>query len=94
MGTCTGPLKAAGTSGCGIIYKLTTQGSLLYTYSFPCNGGGHGANAPLIQASDGNFYGVTSGNCGSSCPYYGTIYRMTPAGAVSTIHNSAINTRP
>jgi uncharacterized protein (TIGR03437 family) len=39
--------------------------------------------AGVIQATDGNLYGTTS-SCGVS--NYGTVFRMTPAGALTTIH--------
>jgi uncharacterized repeat protein (TIGR03803 family) len=39
-----------------------------------------------MQASDGNFYGTTQQDCGQ-CGYYGTIYRMTEAGVITTIHS-------
>ena len=37
--------------------------------------------AGLIQASDGNFYGTTAG-----VGYYGTIFKITPGGALTTLH--------
>jgi uncharacterized repeat protein (TIGR03803 family) len=50
----------------------------------PCNPG-----AALIQASDGNFYGTTSGggNCtnfGGAC---GTVFEITTTGTLTTLHN-------
>jgi uncharacterized repeat protein (TIGR03803 family) len=73
-------------SGDGSILQMTTSGVLLSTYNF--TGGADGAYpwAPLMQASDGNYYGTTQQDCGYSCGYYGTIYRMTEAGIVTTIH--------
>lgn len=54
-------------------------------YSFGTGGAGDGANpfGALIQASDGNFYGMTtlggiSGN--------GTVIKVSPSGAVTVIH--------
>ncbi|MFD0893820.1 hypothetical protein KBB96_10385 [Luteolibacter ambystomatis] len=37
------------------------------------------ANSKLLLAADGNFYGTTSGG-------HGSVFRMTPAGQVTTIH--------
>jgi uncharacterized repeat protein (TIGR03803 family) len=41
--------------------------------------------APLVQATDGNFYGT------SNVSAYGTIFRMTPEGALTTIHTFDTN---
>ncbi len=50
--------------------------------------GTHGAapESPVIQASDGNFYGTTSGGGGGSRAY-GTVFRVTPDGALTTLHS-------
>jgi uncharacterized repeat protein (TIGR03803 family) len=70
----------------GSILKITTSGVLLDTYNFAGSAGGAGPWAPLMQASDGNFYGTTQQDCGQ-CGYFGTIYRMTEAGVITTIHS-------
>src|SRR4051794_29007352 len=44
-------------------------------------------NSPLIQGLDGNIYGMTlngGANCDSGC---GTVFRMTPAGVLTTLHS-------
>ena len=48
----------------------------------------HGATpqSPVIQASDGNFYGTTWAGGGGSKPY-GTVFRATPAGGLTTLHS-------
>ncbi len=63
-------------------FKLTTSGTLLYTYNFPCGAGGAYPVGPLMQAADGNFYGTTQmgGNLN-----YGTIYKMDQNGVVSIV---------
>ncbi len=71
-GTCVG--------GCGVIFKLTAAGQFTVLHNFTGTDG-YKPYGPIIQASDGNFYGTTSlggsGNCGSGC---GVVYKMTPAG--------------
>jgi uncharacterized repeat protein (TIGR03803 family) len=58
-------------------------------YAFPCGAGGKDPYSPLIQASDGNFYGTTGygGNvtsvCGAGC---GTIFKMSH-GVVSVLYS-------
>jgi uncharacterized repeat protein (TIGR03803 family) len=47
--------------------------------------------AGLIQASDGNFYGTTGGGGAFG---YGTVFQVTSAGAVNTIHSFGDSTVP
>lgn len=73
--------------GCGTIFKITPSGNLTTLYSFcaqPHCVDGTEPYAGLIQATDGNFYGVAAffGADG-----YGTIFRMTPDGKITTLHN-------
>ena len=63
-------LLAGTTSGRGQVAATLTT-----VYSFPISGNAS-PNAGLIQGSDGNFYGTTSG----------TIFQLTPAGALTTLH--------
>src|SRR5579872_7450021 len=46
---------------------------------------GRSPNAPLVQGTDGNFYGTTElgGNHGNN----GTVFRITPNGVITTIYN-------
>ena len=72
----------------GAIYKITPTGALTLVHTFD---GTHGAEAyaPLMQASDGNFYGATvnGGMYGN-----GVVFEMTPAGAFSDLHDFDPNT--
>jgi uncharacterized repeat protein (TIGR03803 family) len=43
-------------------------------------------NVDLVQGTDGNFYGTTSQGGASS---YGTVFKMTPAGVLTTLYNFA-----
>jgi uncharacterized repeat protein (TIGR03803 family) len=73
--------ELGGSKGCGAILKLSTAGTLLHSYSFPCGGLPFG---PLMQASDGNFYGTTLLGGTSAM---GTLFKMTPSGVVSILHS-------
>jgi uncharacterized repeat protein (TIGR03803 family) len=70
--------------GCGTVYKITLDGQFtkLHTFEFA---DGRGPAGNLVQGSDGNFYGTTvqGGENGDN----GTIFRITPAGLLTTVHN-------
>jgi uncharacterized repeat protein (TIGR03803 family) len=40
--------------------------------------------ASLVQGSDGNFYGATAGGGSNN---FGTVFKITPAGKLNTVHN-------
>jgi uncharacterized repeat protein (TIGR03803 family) len=75
----------AGGSFYGIVFKLTPGGNYTVIHTFS-DGPGDGAapSAGLMQATDGNIYGVTSGG-GTSGD--GTIFSITTGGAYSVIYN-------
>jgi uncharacterized repeat protein (TIGR03803 family) len=79
-GNIYGPIQHEGSSGDGIIFKMTPAGVFTTLAMFD----GTNGNDPfdLVQGSDGNFYGTTllGGTKG-----LGTIFQMTPAGAVTTL---------
>ena len=62
-----------------------------YLYSFglvPSDG--VQPNGPLLQASDGNFYGTTGAGGGNTCfdssDFCGVLYKLTPAGVETVLH--------
>jgi len=78
--------------GYGTIFKITTTGTLTTLHSFDLTDGA--GPEGLVQASDGNFYGTTnsggfsSSNCsnGNVSGTCGTVFKMTPTGALTTLH--------
>ncbi|MBK8092248.1 MAG: hypothetical protein IPK32_09800 [Verrucomicrobiaceae bacterium] len=72
-----------GGNGNGTVFKMTPAGVLTTLVEFTGNGAGSSPQSSLVQGSDGNFYGTThytnylNGN--------GTLFRMTPAGALTTL---------
>jgi uncharacterized repeat protein (TIGR03803 family) len=77
----------------GEVFQITPQGKLTILYAFCSQPGcadGSNPYAGLVQASDGNFYGTTLGGGGGSS---GTIFRITPAGVLTTLHNFAPRSR-
>lgn len=93
-GALYGTTLQGGSGNRGTIYKITTTGTFSSIYSFPSlgnfNSAGQATNATganpragLLLAADGNFYGTAyqGGTAG-----FGSVFRMTPAGAVSLVH--------
>jgi uncharacterized repeat protein (TIGR03803 family) len=70
--------------GCGTIFRITPAGVLTTLHEFRINDGAS-PYAGLIQASDGNFYGTTAN--GGANGDYGTVFRMTPAGKLTTLYS-------
>ncbi|HEY6766573.1 MAG TPA: choice-of-anchor tandem repeat GloVer-containing protein [Candidatus Sulfotelmatobacter sp.] len=89
-GNLYGTANLGGANNCGTIFELSISGQLIQIYSFPCGSGGSSPAGPLVQASDGNFYGTTgtggaTTRCSNGC---GTIFKMSD-GAVSILYSFA-----
>jgi uncharacterized repeat protein (TIGR03803 family) len=70
--------------GCGTIFKITTAGMLTTLHSFNKTDGAN-PKGGMVQGTDGNFYGTTVAG-GAPNPVYGTVFKMTPAGMLMTLH--------
>jgi uncharacterized repeat protein (TIGR03803 family) len=80
-GSCT----FGGANNLGIVYKVTPGGTFTTLHAFSSAGGdGYEPAGPPVQASDGNFYGVTTMGGANT---YGTVYKITPNGVVTTLHS-------
>ena len=98
-GTGTACSTEPGISGCGTIFEITTTGTLTTLYNFCSQSGcpdGQLPAAGLIMGSDGNFYGTTEeGGTASSARcsdnYCGTIFQITPGGALTTLFSFCTN---
>jgi uncharacterized repeat protein (TIGR03803 family) len=74
------------TYGCGTVFKITASGKLTTLYSFCSQSGCADGSSPLaglVQATNGDLYGTTSGGGAYS---FGTVFKMTPSGMLTTIH--------
>jgi uncharacterized repeat protein (TIGR03803 family) len=92
-GNFYGTTKYGGTNNAGTIFQITPNGILTSLYSF--NSGTDGANpiAPLVQGTDGSFYG-TALNGGRNG--VGTVFRLTtvptpPVFQATTLANGTLN---
>ncbi len=72
---------------CGTVFKVTPQGDLTTLHSFDLADGAC-PSAQLIQATNGQFYGVTSFG-GARKRGAGTIFQISPEGALITLHRFA-----
>jgi uncharacterized repeat protein (TIGR03803 family) len=86
-GNFYGTTEAGGATGYGSFYTMTPSGTVTTLYSFCPTGNCTDGNAPtgrLLLATDGNFYGLTTGGGANNV---GTIFQLTPSGALTTLHN-------
>jgi uncharacterized repeat protein (TIGR03803 family) len=77
--------------GCGAIFGITPAGSLATVYAFCSQPNCTDGDAPfsgVVQASDGNLYGITYFG-GANCPPYGcgTVFKVTPGGTLTTLYS-------
>jgi uncharacterized repeat protein (TIGR03803 family) len=94
-GNLYGTTMSGGVTGNGTVFQLTPSGQLNTLYSFcslaNCTDGQY-PFGELVEGGDGNFYGTTESGgaktngtiCVSGC---GTLFQITPDGALSTIYN-------
>jgi len=80
------------TSGCGTIFQITPAGAFATLYSFCSQPNCTDGAGPygLVQATDGDFYGATSGGGASSAcgtGGCGTIFKITTGGTLTTLHS-------
>lgn len=82
-----------GTPGCGTVYQMTSSGSSVRTlHSFNSTDGAD-PYSPLIQASDGFFYGTTifggTTSCSGGAKWQGcgTIFKIDSAGNFTSLHS-------
>src|ERR1039458_5491589 len=81
-----GTTLGGGANDEGTVFRITPSGTLTTLYSFcsqtNCKDGVN-PYAGLVQATNGDFYGTTSG-AGTHC--YGPAFKITPGGALTTLH--------
>ncbi len=73
----------------GTAYKITSAGTFTQLYSFCSQAGCADGGLPyagLVMAANGNFYGTTAYDGGTSAPLDGTTFEITPSGTYSVLH--------
>jgi uncharacterized repeat protein (TIGR03803 family) len=92
-GNFYGVTTLGGATGNGTVFKITPSGTLTTLYNWcsqpNCADGSFAGwpvfNAPFVQATDGNFYGVNSG--GGNASFAGTAFKITPDGTLTTLYD-------
>jgi uncharacterized repeat protein (TIGR03803 family) len=74
-----------GANSVGNVFEMTPGGLLTNLFSFD-SADGYAPSGQLAQGTDGNFYGVTRRNTIDNIFFYGTIFKITPGGALTTLY--------
>jgi uncharacterized repeat protein (TIGR03803 family) len=70
-------------ASCGTVYKMSTSGKPTFLYDF-VQSSGAGPVGPLVQATDGNFYGTTA--YGGDANSDGVVFKITSSGKYTNLH--------
>src|ERR1039457_6636527 len=88
-GDLYGTTYSGGNNYNGTVFKITPTGTLTTLYRFcsqtNCTDG-EGPYAGLVQAANGDFYGTTEYG-GTNGEYGGTVFKITPSGALTTLYS-------
>jgi uncharacterized repeat protein (TIGR03803 family) len=91
-GAFYGTTTLGGTDGAGTVFRFSKSGGVTVLHSFvhnvnpPSYPEGALPTAPLIQASDGRFYGAaTTGGTKANVNNGGTLFRITPKGVFTKL---------
>jgi uncharacterized repeat protein (TIGR03803 family) len=89
-GNFYGTTQYGGANVAGTIFKITSGSKLTTLYSFcsqsRCTDGAN-PDGGLIQATNGNFYGTTTGGGTGSGDLGGTVFKITPSGMLTTLYS-------
>lgn len=83
-----GDLTCLSGEGCGTVFRISPTGLFKTLYAFSPNGASL-PEGPLVQAPDGDLYGITSEGGDFNCinPYgCGTIFKITTSGTLTIVH--------
>ena len=85
-GNFYGTSVIGGSGTRGTVFKVTPAGvaTVLHSFVGPPGDGALPAGAALLEASDGNFYGVAGGGGTND---RGVVFRLTPAGVHDVLHS-------
>ena len=83
--TYEGGANGGGTNVGGTVFRISPSGTYTNLHSFTgTNGDGVFPYAPLVQGSDGNFYGTTYRGGTNKA---GTVFRISPSGTYTSLYS-------
>ena len=71
----------------GSVVRITPAGLITHLYSFSGGADGSSPVGSLVRGDDGSLYGATEFNTIRGLAFYGTLFKLTPAGALSTLYS-------
>jgi len=79
-GNLYGTTLVGGTSGVGVVFKMSPTGTEAVLYNFTGGAdGGFPFGVVLIRDSSGTMYGTASGGGSTACPFgCGVVFKLTP----------------
>jgi uncharacterized repeat protein (TIGR03803 family) len=90
-GKLYGTTYSGGAYGFGTVFEITPGGTFATLYNFCSQPSCADGSNPfgLLQATDGNLYGVTEGGGPNSCSFgaCGTLFKLTLGGTLTTLHS-------
>jgi uncharacterized repeat protein (TIGR03803 family) len=78
-----GNSKCDNGSGCGVVFKLDTEGNETVLYAFAAPKNGKNPYAGLLRDSAGNLYGTTTAGGHAN---FGTVFEVNPAGSETVLY--------
>jgi uncharacterized repeat protein (TIGR03803 family) len=93
-GALYGTTAGGGTHGAGTVFRIALDGTYATLYSFGASPTDGIVPGRLIQASDGNFYGLTASGGANHCDNIpqagtncGTLFKLTPGGVETVLYS-------
>ena len=71
----------------GTVFRMDPSGTLTTIYQFTGPDGQFPSNTKLVEGPDGNLYGTTSAGGGPSSSGYGTVFKLTKDGVLTSLHS-------
>ena len=84
-GSLLGTSEQGGKDDLGTIFGMTTEGTETFVYGFCASAGCPVVpEAPIVQDSNGNFYGTTESGGSNG---FGTVFQISSSGQLTTLYN-------